>query len=209
VFRKVLRNRPEQCPGPGVHNNAAARSAGHRGSEETGIRQIQWGLRRGRRGLGRLFDGHGLPGKGRLTDEEILGGKQPHVRRDDRTGLQQDDIPRHDLGHPDLGFLTVADHHGSRLDTLAECFNRPVRPPIEDIGKADTKKNHGGDDDRRFELADHAGDDADQEQLDDKRAFTPAEDVFPETQTQGLRYLVGAEFDKAARHLLGVQPVGL
>ena len=88
-------------------------------------------------GPGRLGDGQALPGERRLRDLQRRRPQQPSVGRDDITGLDRDDIARHELRGGDLGQLAVPhdlgldDHHllqggdgGSGLPLLTQAENR-------------------------------------------------------------------------------------
>ena len=201
-----LRNGPEQGPCSGIHHQAPGRAAGDGGPQKAGVGQLSGGSPRRRVALSRLLDGHGLSGQGRLADEEILGGKQPQVRRDDGTGLQENDIAGNDFRYPDLGLLPVSQDKGPRLNALAQSIHGLGRSTVQNVGKSDAEQNHRADDHGRLELADERGDKGDEQQLNDQRALATVEDVGPEAQALAVRQFVRAILVQTAFRLFRGQP---
>ena len=54
-----------------------------------------------------FLHGHRLPGQGALAHEEVLRGRQAEVSGNERTRVQDDHVPGHDLRQRDLRFLPV------------------------------------------------------------------------------------------------------
>ena len=94
---KAFENGAEQGPRPGVHHHASGRATGHAAAEIAGVCQFPGALALSFIGLGGFLHRHGFTGQRRLAQEEVLGDQQPHVGRDDGTGLQQNDITRNNV----------------------------------------------------------------------------------------------------------------
>ena len=95
---------------------------------------------------GRLLDGEGLAGQGRLGDEQVLLVQDAAVAGDDVAGAQEHHVPRHDLLDRDLDGLAIAQDGRLDLDEGEQLLHGIGRPPFLPEAEQAADQDDGEDD---------------------------------------------------------------
>ena len=98
--------------------------------------------------------GDRLAGQDAPVDEEPVGPGDPHVRRNDVAGLEQDDVARHERGCGDGQDVPVAADSRSRSRRLAERLERALAAVLRDDVRSDDRQQGDEDEDAVAHLAD-------------------------------------------------------
>jgi hypothetical protein len=118
--------RSQVGPVPGMDDHRRRGAALHVGSQEAEVGQIERILNIRRRRGGFLLHRQGFAGEGRLVQEQVFGGKHPHIGRHHVTGCQTDDIAGHQHLERYFFFLAVPHQRRRVADHRLELFGRVI-----------------------------------------------------------------------------------
>ena len=126
----------------------------------------------------KLFHRHGFAGQGGLADKEIFGRNQPKIGWNDRSGLKNHDVARHNLRDGNLTFFTFAENQAVGVNHGLKFFNRPAGAMFLDVGQHDTEDQHGRHHHSRPNIPHKQRNKTNDDELNDQRIAASLED-FP------------------------------
>ena len=158
-----------------ANDQEPCRAADDAGSQEEAVRTpAERSVRRHH--PDRLLDGEGLAGQGRLGDEQVLLLQDAAVAGDDVAGVQEHDVPRHDLLGRDLDGPAVAQDARLGLDEGEQFLHGVGRPPLLPEAEQSAGQDDGEDDaGRRWPRPGRATEPAAKSEDQDDRALELAE----------------------------------
>jgi len=153
-----------------------------------------------------LPDRRRFTGQRRLVDPEVGRPAQAEVGRDDRPGLEQDDVPWDDFSSGDFDRAAVSQDSRARCRQLLQRFERRLGSSLLESADPGVEKNDGEDDPGFDPITqrDRKGDRSEKDQ--DDHTAQLGEQTPPKRRLRGLRKLVGAVLRQSLRRLLRGQP---
>jgi hypothetical protein len=136
-------------PVPGVDDHGRRGAALHVGAQEAEVGKFQRILNVGRRRGGFLLHRQGFAGEGRLIQEQVFGGKHPHVSRHHIAGGQPDDIAGHQHLERDFFFLAVSHQCRRVADHRLELLGRVIGTHLLEETQHHAQNHHHENDHRR------------------------------------------------------------
>ena len=140
----------------------------HVGAQEADVGKFQRILNVGRRRGGFLLHRQGFAGEGRLIQEQVLGGKHPHICRHHITGGQPDDIARHQHLERDFFFLAVAHQCRGVADHRLELRGRVIGPHLLEETQHHAQNHHHENDHRCPQVTGEKGKHAQRQEQEDQ-----------------------------------------